>query len=80
MGRKIEPGCLVLVINSMNNPDNIGKCLEVVQRMPSLDYLFSTPVWELDSGEWESYAPEEWLIRIDDPDASKTKQKEEELA
>lgn len=69
MNRNIEVGCLVMVVNASVHEEMIGKVLTVIERTEDKDHFFNKPVWRLDA-PIPNLACEDWLIRIDNHDAS----------
>lgn len=89
--KPIEPGCKALVVKAQN-PDNIGKCVDVVRRVKAKEWIPEVGDFVLYAG-WFAVGdvvsigghvgivacPDGWLIRIDGYDKEEGMETEEEL-
>ena len=75
MSRKIEVGCLVILVAARKKPEQNGLCFTVVARNKNAEKYRSDRCWWLDDGDWTQ---ERHLLRIDDYN-EETETQEEEL-
>lgn len=89
--KPIEPGCKALVVKAQN-PDNIGKCVDVVRRVKAKEWIPEAEAYTPYTG-WVAVGdivtvsghvgiasfPDGWLIRIDGYDKEDDLETEDEL-